>query len=431
MAGNNSVESQAKHDVQDLKKGGDNTQALQHIADQAHTMSTKDLKSEQNYWNTVGKAGHDHLPGLSIHRNNDGNVDSVKNSSGKDLYDRNAEVKKTVDKFTGGLKKGQGPFHAFKEAGLSDREASEHAKAVMAGTGRNTFNAGEKLGVHSDGSVSTSSEHKGVTTQEKYKKDNSHETKVTQKNGDSKTTFKKADGTATKTVEHKETAPGKSEDITYDGDGTTKKVKEKTTTDGDKSTTKKYRDDSTRSEQIETSPKGTTDTKFGPKGTDDRTEKIETGKDGLKTTTAYDDKTHLPKSQHKETANGYVDTKFKADGSVDSATERKNKPNGTGYTETETRDGKQVSVINRTNGEKGAYTESRKIAANDSRSSANADGSFTQKRIEKQGNHTTTYAMDMKDENHGTGTRIKTGPQIADTKPHKVKFEDGRYSEIK
>ncbi|MDR3613160.1 MAG: hypothetical protein P4L53_06320 [Candidatus Obscuribacterales bacterium] len=345
MAGTNSPEIQAKHDVQDFnKKGADQNVGIQNIVEHAHSMQMKDLKSEQNYWNTVSKSSHDTLPGLTIHKNSDGNVDSVKQGD-KSIFDRNEEVKNAAEKFSGGLKKGQGPFQAFKDEGMSDREASTAAKTVMERTGRHDFKAGEKISIGKDESVTTSTEHNHVTTEEKYNKDKTHETKVTQPNGDYTTSFKDANGEKTGSLDHK-TLNGTSFDTKSDKDG---KVTEKSQIDpdgtktvskmnGDKptettvtkdgvATTTKFQENGTTPTETTVVKDGKTfTTKFAADGKT-QTETVEKGTDGLATTTKYAADGKTKTEERKEKADGYFDTKFK-NGQPDITTDHTNGPNG-------------------------------------------------------------------------------------------------------
>ena len=391
-----SPEVQGKHDAHAFKKGGDNQQALQHVSDQAHSMSSKDLKSEQAYWNSLGKASHDHLPGLSIHRNKDGNVDSVKQGD-KDLYNRDAEVQKVAENATGKLKAGQGPFQAFKEAGMSDREASKHAQQVMEQTGRTTFKQGEKLAANGDGSASITTEKNGVATQEKFKDTKHTETKVTDTaTGDSKTTRLNDDGSAKETVQHKNgDKPGNYTDTTYQGDGSTNKRTEETKVDGDTATTKKFNDQGVPTEQTVKGPNGTDYTKFQANGVLPE-QTVHTDANGHKTTTNFEAGSVNPKDKHQDTADGYVDTKYKSGkdaGRIDSVTTHTGKPDGS-FSDTVVQDGKQVSKIQRDMvGDKGGYKEKRDFADSPTstartvdieRGDTNATGGFGLKRTERR-----------------------------------------------
>jgi hypothetical protein len=455
----NSPEAQAKHDVQDLnKKGADHNVGLQNVVDHAHSMQMKDLKSEQSYWNTVAKSAHGSLPELTIHKNAEGNVDSVKQGD-KSLYNRDDEVKRTIDNFTGALKKGQGPFQAFKDAGLTDQEASKNAKAVMEVSGRSSFHAGEKLGVHSDGSVtSTTTGHDGkTTTEERYNKNKTHETKVTHPNGDFDTTYKKADGSVDHTLEHKtlngttfeskKNPDGKvteTSQLTADGTLTTSKMNaagdkpiETTVTKGNDSTTTKFQengntaerttvkdgvstttkfqaDGATPAEKSVTQDGKTLTTKYAPNGID-RTETVEKGADGLSTTTKFDATTKQKTSEHKEKANGYVDTEYK--------------------------NGKEVQKTDRTNGPNDSYSEihttARTPQGDDARTSTRergetgADGKFHYKEKNTGGGRTDTYDMTFeKDGKTAVGTRTIQGSGRNNT-PHTYNeyYYNNSYSE--
>ena len=410
MAAANSPELLARHDAKDFHKpGADQAKQVEHIAASAHSMSVQGLKSEQKYWDSLSKASHDHLPGLSIHHSKDGSVDTVKQGN-KEIFNHESSAKAAGDKLSAGLQKGHGPYSAFREQGMNDQEAKVAAHRVSELTGRHNFKQGEQFKVGQDGSVTTQSEHKGVTTEEHFNSDKSTSTKVLQKDGSFIQTDKDKDGHISGSIERQIKPDGSYLDTRKDKDG---KVSE--------------------SMEHEVKPDGSRDTKRDASG---KTLGISEVRPDSNTKTTFEN--NKPKEINAQFKDGHsVDVKLNSDGTVaqtittqsDKTSERVTNLPG-GITETQKSDGtgnyirerkdsrnNVVETTDHRQGVNGAYTEHTVQPPTSghpldrvlSRGESQADGSFKYKQVDRvQPGESTEYngTFDSSGRN-GTGTRTR------------------------
>ena len=351
-------EQQAASDAKalsEIKSSEGHRQVLSEIQAHASKAGISGAKDEQAYWSSFKKeAAANHLPNLEFGAEPEGRQTSVK-MGGEQLYNRDKAVAAAQDSGTGKLGKAEGPYQAFVKSGMSNDEALAASKHVEDATGRKSFNQGEKFAVHPDGSVSTKTEHNG----------NSVETTYGAKGGKQKTVEKNKDGSTketdfdkdkpTKTIETKPASadhPASKIETTLGPDGKPLTSKE---TQGDahgahKEITKDYNSHYTTTKDVAADGSSVSTTDHG-----DGTSSVENrNKDGKVTHTRDTSKT------------GYVDTTF------DPTT------------------GKPTLTVDHTNGQNGAYKETRTDKDGSVFTNDHGDGTSSVENRNKEGKVTHT-----------------------------------------
>lgn len=193
----------AKADVASLRdnpKGKEHDHALAEIQAHAAKFGVSGVREEKAYWDAFkNAAAQDHLKPVTFGSVREGHQTSVK--VGEDeVYSRDKVVREQKETGTVKLAAHEGPYHAFRRSGMSNKEAQEASKHLLKATGRSSFNQGEQFSIHNDGSVSTKIEGKNTSIQTTYA----------------------AHGGMTKTVETNK--DGSTKETSYDQDKPTKTI---------------------------------------------------------------------------------------------------------------------------------------------------------------------------------------------------------------